>query len=178
MIDQETEKAIILLLGADSKLLPTIWHLQKEMFVLSKVYARIQEHFHFRKHYEGPYSQILSDLIEDPMYYEDDIYAFSLDGLHLTPQGNQIFLELKTQNRDNEQFERLLASMKLTRTLYDRLSKDELLFLIYVTYPEYIEFSNIHDELMGDKDKRNRYARGLLKKNMITKSRYEELIEA
>jgi hypothetical protein len=176
-MDQEPEKAIILLLGVDGKPLPTIWHLQKEMFVLSKVYTRIQELFHFRKHYEGPYSQVLGDLIEDPMHYEN-VYAFAPAGLGLTSQGKRIFLELKTQNRDNKRFEQLLASMKLTRALYDRLSKDELLFLIYATYPEYIELSNIYDKLMGDKNKRSQLAHGLLKKNMITESRYEELIKA
>ncbi len=175
-MDQEAETAIILLLGADSKPLPTIWHLQKEMFVLSEVYSRIQELFHFTRHYEGPYSQVLNDLIKDPMYFED-AYSYSQDGLQLTSYGKKIFRDLKTQNRDNKRFEQLLTSMKLTREVYDKLSKDELLFLIYATYPSYTELSNVYDKLMGDRSKRNQLARGLLHKNMITLGRYEELIK-
>lgn len=174
-MNQEVENYIILLFGVISKPIPTVWHVQKEMFILSKVNPKIQQFFNFEKHYEGPYSQVLQDLIKEPIYFEE-AYAFSSDGFYLTQYGKRIFEELKNQYRGNDRFEQLLTAMKLTRTMYDRLSKDELLFLIYITYPEYIELSNIYDRLVNDKDKKRHLAQSLLRKEMITKKRYEELV--
>ena len=174
-MDQEVEKYIILLLGVISKPIPTLWHVQKEMFILSNVNPKIQEFFNFEKHYEGPYSQVLQDFIKDPFYF-DRAYASSSAGISLTQSGKQIFEDMKKQYGANERFQRLLTAMKLTRTIYDKLSKDELLFLIYITYPDYIELSNIYNELVNDKEKKKQLATSLLRKEMITQKRYEELI--
>lgn len=38
----------------------------------------------------------------------------------------------------------ILAAMKMVRELYDKLTPEELLLLIYDTYPEYREKSNVY----------------------------------
>ena len=65
--------------------------------------------------------------------------------------------------------------MKLVREMYDKLSRDELLFLIYITYPEFREKSKVSEKLLAPREKK-RLASALLKKGIITKKRYEEIV--
>jgi hypothetical protein len=62
--------------------------------------------------------------------------------------------------------------MKMIRELYDKLSKDELLFLIHVTFPEFRKRSTYFDKLLAKKKK---LAKSLLKKGLITEKRFKEL---
>ena len=75
----------------------------------------------------------------------------------------------------NNSFQIFLSSLKLIRDLYDELENEELLFLIYETYPEYTEYSRISDELLKNKSKRVKITRSLLSKGIITEKRFEEL---
>jgi hypothetical protein len=85
-------------------------------------------------------------------------------------------VDLRNKYAHDEKFIRLLHSFKLIRDIYDKLTKEELLFLIYVTYPEYVELSSIYDRLVKDKEKRMQLSESLLKKGLITADRYRELI--
>lgn len=100
------EKYIILLLGVESKPIPTIWHLQKELFILSNVNPKSQTFF-------NPFSQVIQEVIESPIKNED---AFSIDkqGFSLTENGKKIYKQILEQNK-NEKFSQLLNSLKLIR---------------------------------------------------------------
>jgi hypothetical protein len=79
------------------------------------------------------------------------------------------------ENSNDKSFILLISSLKLLRNIYDRLSKEELLFLVYVTFPEYTEFSKISDNLLNNSSNRRRILSNLLRKGAITQKRYEEL---
>jgi len=176
-MNDEREKYIILLLGVDKKPVPSIWHLEKEMFMLSQASPKVQEFFNFEKHYNGPYSPILQEVVIEPLNYKD-AYSYDDDGrITLTSHGKQVFHFLKQENQTNEKFVTLLNLMELIRILYDKLNKDELLFLIYKTYPEYIDFSNVHEKL-NEKHMRIKLADSLKEKGLVTEERYSELIQA
>jgi Mn-dependent DtxR family transcriptional regulator len=170
------EEYVVSLLGAEDKPVPTIWHLQKEFFILTKMNPKAQQLFNFVKHYEGPYSQVLQDSFKEPMYYEDAFTTQHNGEICLTNQGKKAFKDIKSKYTTDERFTHLLHSLKLIRDIYDKLTKEELLFLIYVTYPEYVEFSNIYDRLVKNQEKREQLSRNLLKKGLITLERYKELI--
>ena len=84
------EKYIILLLGVVDRPVPSIWHVEKELFILSKSNPKIQQFFEFEKHYNGPYSQVLKEVVEEPLYYEG-AFALNENGLYLTTSGKRIF---------------------------------------------------------------------------------------
>lgn len=172
---QEREYYIILLLGVVDKPIPTMWHIQKELFILSKVHPKIQKFFNFVKHYDGPYSQVIQEDVMEPMYFKN-AYDFSNKGIHLTENGKSIFNEIKKRYGNNEKFIYLLHILELIRNIYDKLSKDELLFIIYLTYPDYIELSNKYEKLVLNKENRTSLAKKLYSKGIITKERYEEII--
>lgn len=170
------EEYIVFLLGIEDKSCPTIWHLQKEIFILTNMNPKAKPLFNFVKHYEGPYSQMLQDSLKEPMYYEEAFETKQNGEICLTDQGRKIFADIKNKYAHDDRFSLLLHNLKLIRGIYDKLSKEELLFLIYITYPDYIQFSNAYDRLVRDEEKRKQLSRSLLKKGLITAERYEELI--
>lgn len=170
------EEYIVSLLAVEDKPLPTIWHLQKEFFILTKVNPKAQELFNFVRHYEGPYSEVLQESYREPLCYENAFDTNNKGEIILTEQGKEIFHEIKSKYANNSKFNNLLQSLKLIREIYDKLSKDELLFLMYLTYPRFIDRSNIYERLVKNEQKRTQILASLLKKGLITLDRYEELI--
>jgi len=170
------ERFVILLLGVEDNPIPTKWHVQKEIFMFSKIHPKIQDLFHFAKHYEGPYSQLLQEAVIEPIHYER-AYQFNYNNaLILLPFGKDIFNNFKSEYRHLDSFIQTINSLKLIRTIYDKLSKKELLLLMYVTYPEFIEYSDIYNDLVNNNENRKSIANSLLEKGLITKNRFIELI--
>jgi hypothetical protein len=166
------ERYMILILGVVDRSIPSREHLQKELFILSKAYPKASGFLKFKKHHKGPFSSEISELIDKPAYY---VNAFSVDKrgrCSLTEKGKEIYEQIVKENSEDPQFKELLAAMKLIRELYDKLSKDELLFLMYVTFPEFRKRSIYFDKLLAKKKK---LAKSLLKKGLITEKRFKEL---
>jgi hypothetical protein len=170
------EEYIVSILGVEDKPLPSVWHLQKEFFILTRMNPNVQKLLNFVSHYEGPYSQILQESYKEPMCYEEAFETDKNDEITLTKQGKKTFDEIKKKYSDNPKFTQFLQSLKLVREIYDKLSKEELLFLMYLTYPSFKEYSNIYERLVKNVARRKRICDNLLKKGVITLDRYEELI--
>jgi hypothetical protein len=170
------EKYAILMLGVKEVPIPSEVHIQKELFILSNVKPDIQECFNYEKHYLGPYSRTLNDIIKAPLFVSD---AFSIERskISLKNSGQSEFNNIKRQYVNKQNFSELLLLMRLIRDLYDKLSSQELLFLVYETYPKYTENSDISDGLLKNANVRRKILCSLLEKGAITKSRYQELLE-
>ena len=118
-------------------------------------------------HYYGPYSRIAEDIIEN----YDDYFISDKKGIYLTSEGKKLgeesIREFSEKNR-----EKIEISRNIVRSLYDYLSNDELMFLVYKTYG-YTEKSEVIERLL---EKKEYLAGQLLKKGIITKKRYQELV--
>ena len=168
------ERHIVLLLGVERRALPSMLHLQKEMFLLSNLKESLKEELNFEKHYYGPYSQVLDESIKNPLHLSN-AFDFENKKILLTASGQREFLKMIKEYSSEKKFLDLISSIKLLRGLYDKLSGDELLFLIYKTYPKYTEFSKISDRLIKNVNIKNRILGSLLSKGVITEKRYGEL---
>jgi uncharacterized protein YwgA len=168
------ERYMILLLGASEKPLPSDLHLQKEIFLLSNFKETIAESFNFQKHYFGPYSQVLDEALKNPAYFSD-AFDFSNKKILLTDIGKKEFLSMIKKFSKEIDFQVILSSLRLLRNLYDKLTRDELLLLIYITYPEYTEFSQVSDRLLKNEFTRNKLLESIFSKGLITEERYKEL---
>ncbi len=169
------ERYLILLLGVKEEPIPSETHLQKELFFLSKSNPIIKNFITFQKHYFGPYSEVVNDLSRNPVHFINS-FEYNKEGkFSLMNQGKDIFENLVEEYQDNENFKKMLSAMKLIRKLYEKLTTDELLFLIYATYDEYTEKSHKAKRLLT-KRSRTRLAQQLLEKGIITKGRYLELV--
>jgi DNA-binding MarR family transcriptional regulator len=171
------ERYLILLLGVEDKPIPSPLHLQKELFILSKANPKIGEFVTFEKHYYGPYSEDIDELIKNPVFHTNAYQLDRKESIRLTPEGREIYNKLVRDYSDNPKLKALLGMMKMIRELYDKLSKKELLFLMYITYEEYKQNSGMSDELLSPQ-KRKEIAKRLVEKGIITEERYEERVSA
>jgi hypothetical protein len=174
------EHLILLLLGArDQK--TSLLHLEKEAFFLWNFHPDIKKFMTFISHYRGPYSEEIQQVIRNPFNlincwtYIPPARNDTMSGgyVELTPQGRREYQRLYTASSANPQMEPILAAMKMVRELYDKLSLEELLLLIYDTYPEYQKKSDVFEVIRKAKKK---LAENLVKKGFIDEERYEDLI--
>ena len=169
------ERYIILLLGAAEGPIPTAIHVQKELFALAKANPRMEEYIRYERHNFGPYSTEVNDASKHPVFHPDSYRMDPRNGLQLTAEGRKVFDSLTEANSSNPRFNELLAMMGMVRRLYEGLTVDELLLLIYVTYAEFTERSQVSERLLAPAN-RKRLAAGLLRKGAITEGRYAELV--
>ncbi len=167
------ERNMILLIGVKKIPIKSDLFLQKEMFILSNSKEELKEDLNFEKHYYGPYSQILQEALLKPTYVKE---AFSFDGkkIFLSEDGEKEYSRMITENSKNINFMKLLTAMKLIRDMYDILTPNELLLLIYKTFPDYIEFSSIAENILKE-PLRSNIIKSLLSKGIISEERYNEL---
>jgi len=170
------EEIVLFLLGVDDKPLNGDIHLQKELFLLSKANPKIQSLFNFKKHIFGPYSQLLADIIENPLYY-DNVFSFQKNKISLTPNGVEKYQAVKREHKSQKKIQELENALYLIRSIYDKLSVNEFLLLIYATYPEYLEKSEKYDELFKNKENKKRIVSGLFSKGVVTENRAKELLK-
>ena len=174
------ENFLLLVLGAVDRRI-SLLHLEKEVFLLWNFHPKMKEYLTFIKYYRGPFSKEIQEVVLDPVYLEDHwIYTpprrgDRLSGGHvkLTNRGREEYSRLVRKIGEQETLLHLLAGIRMVRELYDKLSMEELLLLIYDTYPEYSEKSKVYREI---ERKRRLLAERLVKKGVIDEERFESLV--
>ncbi|MDI3475369.1 MAG: hypothetical protein PWQ79_1917 [Thermococcaceae archaeon] len=180
------EQYLILLIGVVDTPVPTNLHLQKEFFILRNVAPDLSKIINFEKHMYGPYSPDLNEALKNPIYYPEAFEFYVQDlplvkrmivEISLTPKGKAAFRELLKEYSHAEPFREFITIAKAIRLMYDPLNVEELLLLIYSTFKDWTEYSSIYKSLMAP-TRRRRLAYELYKKGIISKSKYQELLEA
>ncbi|MGB8215903.1 MAG: hypothetical protein WCE94_01255 [Candidatus Methanoperedens sp.] len=174
------ENFILLVLGmVDNKI--SLLHLEKEVFLLWNFHPQIKQYLTFIKHFRGPFSKEIQESILNP-FYLDDYWMYippkkgdNLSGgyIELTNLGKKEYKRLVNKIREDDDLLHLLAGIKTVRELYDKLTKEELLLLIYDTFPVYIEKSKVYKDIESKKAK---LAESLLNKGFIDLERYNSLL--
>jgi len=92
------ERYIVLLLGVVDRPLPSLLHLEKELFILSRVNRAVRRFIKFEKHYKGPYSDVVNELVRNPLHHVD---AFKIedDRIFLTQKGRDLFNKLVEEGK-------------------------------------------------------------------------------
>lgn len=177
------ENLILLVLGAkDIKI--SILHLEKEVFLIWNFHPSIKVYLNFIEHYRGPYSPEITETIREPMYLDNCwVYIPPKDKDYIS--GGYVKLTFKGRNEynrilrtikesQNDELMHLLTAINIARQLYDELSLDELLLLIYDTYPRYTKASEEYNRINKD---RISIAKQLKDKGIIDIKRYYSLVE-
>ncbi|MBF4474553.1 hypothetical protein [Methanobacterium formicicum] len=187
-IQYMTEFIILIIVGTSSNELISTLHLQKEVFLIQNFDPEIKEEFfHFIKNYKGPFSRRIHETIRNPFFLADSwkyVEPANNDKLtggfvSITNQGKKEYKELlcSIKNAEKDQQKHLfnlLAGIKIVTELYNKLNPEELLLLIYDTYPQYTEKSNIYFQLNKNRAK---IASQLYEKGFIDKSKCRSLAE-
>lgn len=172
------ENFILLVLGMSDRKL-SLLHLEKEVFLLWNFHKKIKPYLKFIKHYRGPFSKEIQETVLNPMYLEGHWnYSSSRDRIsggyvQLTLKGRHEYSRIVEKLQDNEEMLHLLAGIKMVRELYDKLSLEELLLLMYDTYPDYTERSEVWTDI---KKKKCKLAISLKRKGVASDERYLSLI--
>lgn len=174
------EYFLLLVLGANTEKISML-HLEKEAFLLWNFDPSIKAFLHFIAHFRGPFSKDLEETIRNP-YYCDSCWQYyppdardQLSGgfVELTNKGKKNYQIIYSSCQQSKEAHKLLAGIQMVRRVYDELSCEELLLLIYDTYPGYSKKSIVLDQI----DKRRiKLAEQLLKKGVIDEDRYQDLI--
>jgi len=181
------ENIILLLVATSAERISTL-HLQKEIFLIQNFDPDIKESFFdFIKHYKGPFSRRVHETIRNPLFLVDSwkyIEPENDDRLTggyvvITNKGkeeyNGLIYAIKEADEDQKKdLYHLLTGIKIVTELYNKLSPQELLLLIYETYPDYTEKSNVYYVL---NKKRVNIALQLYEKGLIDKSKCNSLVE-
>jgi len=177
---QAQEYLTLLVLGAAPDKIISMLHLEKEVFLLWDFHPMVKELMHFIAHYRGPYAREITNIIKSPTFIEncweyippkkgDDL---SGGFVRLTEEGVKAYEKYYQQMVEIAELRSLLAGIKIVRTVYDDIPLEELLLLIYDTYPEYTSKSEVAQKLY---DKRELLADRLLKKGVVSEHRAEYL---
>lgn len=177
------EWLILLVLGAAPEREISILHLEKEVFLLWEFHPYIPQFITFVAYQRGPYSSDVRDAITDPYYlteeweYRPPAKKDDLTGgfVSLTPQGITKYKDYYARMLKKEKMRSLLAGIRIVRTTYDELSPEELLLLIYDTYPDFRTKSEVAKEIY---DQREIIVEKLYKRGIISESKAEYLKEA
>jgi hypothetical protein len=168
--DEETfrKKLIALLLSGADKPIASKVNFQKELFLLIKSMPQFESLFDFMSHRLGPYSNSAEHVIEN----NPELFVADNKGIYLSDEGKRFSLSVKKEMQP-ENLGQLNRSIEFIRSVYDHLTDDEFMFLIYMTY-DYTEKSDRFDALLK---RRKQLADSLLRKKIITRQRYLELLK-
>jgi hypothetical protein len=173
-VAEAAERYLLLLAGQSDRAIPSEIHAQKELFLLSRSWKRAAEALGFRKHYFGPYSESISQAYNNPAYFEE-AFILNNDSVSLGAKGKQVYSQI-VANEERPEFNQLLSELRLLRELYDPLSPEEVMFLVYEVHPEYTELSE-KVASFSKPEKRRQIINGLLRKGAITMMKAEELLK-
>jgi len=160
-------KAYILLLLKEKNSEPVkgkLW-LQKEMFLILSNLDKLRNFIDFEPYFFGPHSESVEVNLEQLV--KSGLVKFEGNKIVLTPLGKEVanFLAGKT-SREN------LEIVREAKELLNDLSKDELLALIYFTFPEMAKESL---EIQHVKKRRKELALKLYRKGKVSLSKAAEI---
>jgi len=178
MNNSAIEFSILLLLGQSNNKI-SLLHLEKEMFLLWNSIPDIKNILVFIPSVSGPYSEELETVVKNPYYLRDYWKYIPPDNNDILSEGYvkpspQCLIKYQRVYSNNGRLIHRFVEFKMVRELYDKLSFEEILLLMYDTYPEYWIKSDICENIHKS---RKIIAEGLKNKGFITEERYQELIK-
>lgn len=181
IIKQKGLESLVLLIIGASRSPISLLHLQKETFLLWNFHPYMKEFLHFVKHYRGPFSSEIEKAVLYPRYLEK-CWSYTpprdmLSGgyVKITSQGITKYRDMYQKAQKNPNLRVLLSGIRAVRELYDKLNEEELLLLIYDTYPEYKLRSSVSNSVFN---RRKFLAKEIYEKGFIDNERMESLIKS
>jgi uncharacterized protein YwgA len=165
----EISKFILLLLKAgQEKPIPGPLWLQKEIFLLQRVFPKLAEETDFEPYFMGPHSDLVGKEAEELQKSK----LVQVDGrkIILTPEGKTIaeVLARKSNNKEIQKIEEF-------KEFINDLSKDELLAFIYFSDPLPEEIAKESVEYKDLLPKRKMLASSLYRKDKISAQRAAQI---
>lgn len=138
---------------------------QKEVFLISKNLSDIGKESSYEADYYGPYSETVAEEFKGLAL--DEVVQDNQTSIKLLPLGREIAKELvKNYNK------KVLDIVSDFKKLLNNMSQEEILTLIYTSFPDYTEESVVKENVMKNRVK---IAIQLYKKGKISLERASEV---
>jgi uncharacterized protein YwgA len=138
---------------------------QKEVFLISKNLSDIGKESSYEADYYGPYSETVAEEFKGLAL--DEVVQDNQTSIKLLPLGREIAKELvKNYNK------KVLDIVSDFKKLLNNMSQEEILTLIYTSFPDYTEESVVKENVMKNRVK---IASQLYKKGKISLERASEV---
>lgn|SRR3989338_5469362 len=165
----ELQKHIVLLLASNNKEpIKGNTYFQKELFLIAKNIKQIGEEASFVSDFYGPFSENAKEQM-DELKLDEVVSRLGNNRMSLSKMGNEVAEKIikKTPNA-------ILEMISEFKSLLNDLTEDELLTLIYFSFPDYTD-----ESLVLNKIKKNRklMAIRLYRKEKISIQRAAEIAE-
>ena len=158
----DVDRFILLLLGAkNSESVPGPMHLQKEMYLLQKVFPKLADETNYEPDFLGPYSEIVAD--EAEQLAASGLIRAELGKLELISDGKEAFNILKKRSSKEE-----IQKTEEFKEFLNDLTKGEILAFIYFSYPSQDELEKESIEYKDLLPKRRNLAMSMYQKGKIS----------
>lgn len=175
---------VVLLLGVDDDPIPSMIHLNNELFVLTESIPALKGFIKFSASPNGPRCETIYECLTR---YSGSVYNYAkatsepagwfiLDGrIRLTAEGKEAFnkYHARLRKKNPSYFDKQVSALELIRIFYDDFTQDELLLLLSDYHKEYFTSLTDDKEYIKNKEKISLH---LLERDLITESRYQELV--
>ena len=136
-------------------------HLQKELYLLQKVFPELADETDYKPYFLGPHSKIVSNEVEQLVY--SGMVNMNPGKIELTPDGNRAVDILKKRSDEKE-----MEKIEEFKEFINDLTKDELLAFIYFSYPSPEELEKESIEYGDLLPRRRELAISMYKKDKIS----------
>jgi uncharacterized protein YwgA len=161
----ESQKVVLLALSLERASLPGETAFQKLLFVLSWIIPEVKNELDYGPDFFGPFSENAREQLNE-LVQEGLLYVKNRE-IGITPAG--LSLAKKAEAQTSAEDKNKIIETKL---FLNDLSNDELLTVIYVTYPEYTTESLVLEKALK---RRKSVALNLYLRGKVTESRGAEI---
>ena len=164
----EDLRILILMLGSYKNKIENKMRLHKIIFLLSKKYPELEKFADFEAYYYGPYGEgvesALDSLVSNGLL--EEINERGRKSYIVTSRGREV------ANKLVKEFPELYNEIVELYDIIDNLTDDELLALVYFSYPEYAKESKIYEKI---RERRVELAASLYQKGVVSLGKAAEI---
>ena len=125
----EVDRFIILLVGAKkSESIPGPLHLQKEMYLLQRMFPNLATETDYEPYFMGPHSEVVADELGE--LKSSGLIRNTSGSINLTSDGNAVSKILRERSNKKE-----IEKIEEFKELLNDMTKDELLAFTYLSDP-------------------------------------------
>ena len=163
------DKFILLLLNAkNQESIPGPIHLQKEMYLLQKIFPELANETDYEPYFLGPYSEIVSDQTEQ--LASEGMVSEKHGKIELTSEGINVTDIIKKQIDKKE-----IQKIEEFKEFLNDLTKNELLAFTYFSYPSQNELEKESVEYKNLLSQRRKLAMSMYRKDKISAQKASQI---
>lgn len=165
----EVDRFIMLLVGAkESESIPGPLHLQKEIYLLQKLFPNLATETGYESYFMGPHSEVVADEMDE--LESSGLIRSTSSSINLTSDGNVVSMILRKRSSKKE-----IEKVEEFKELLNDMTKNELLAFTYLSDPAQEGFEDESTEYKDIVRNREQLAISMYRKGKISAQKAAEI---